>query len=446
MPIARDGHRHLRGFARVRRRAPQSVRSYIAARWQDAVSGFWLLPGLFVVAAAVLAFGLLALDRAFAPGTSTLLFGGGASAARTVMSTIAGAMATIMGVVFSITIVALQLVSSQHSPLALRNMLKDRVVQTAAGVFAGVFVYGVLVLRAVRSAGESGGFVPRLSVTVGIVLGISGLAYLLVFIHHMATGIQGGAIVERIGLSGLASLETPYPSRFGEPAEGDVSWTLPAAWTAGREPHVVRAARPGFVEQVALGALARTLPSAPRCARLFVRPGDFVTPGQRLAHVWCDGDTRRAELAVLGAVDVTAQRDGTQDPGFAIRQLVDIALRALSPAVNDPTTARTCIRYLEALVVRLAATEPIVPARLFSNPPALLVAPPASFETQIEPIAELADAASGRVSAALADALLAGARSARASGHEERETALLALVPSHPASAAASSRQASSPT
>ena len=421
------------------------MRSYLSGRWQVAVSGFWLVPGSFVVAAAGLAFGLLAVDRAVAPGSSTLFFGGGASAARIVMSTVAGAMATIMGLVFSIMIVALQLVSSQHSPLALRSMLKDRIAQTAAGVFAGVFVYGVLVLRAVRTETESGGFVPRLSVTIGIVLGIAGLVFLLVFIHHMATGIQGGVIIERIGLAGLASLEHPYPSQFGEPAGDELAEGMPAAWIAGRQAHVVRALRPGFVQQIAVGSLARALPSAPGCVRLFVRPGDFVTPGQRLAQVWCSGDARPAERTVRNAVGVTAQRDGAQDSSFAVRQLVDIALRALSPAVNDPTTARTCIGYLEALVVRLAASEPVDPVRRFSDPPALVIASQASFDAQVEPIAELAAATSGHVSAALAGALLAGVRSARASGHEGRASTLLELVPRASPSSAAPSRAAPSP-
>jgi uncharacterized membrane protein len=324
------------------------VLSVFRARWHQVVRGLWFLPSLIVVAMIALAVGLVRVDHAFSPASSWV-FGADAGAARVVLETLAGSLITVAGIVFSVTIVVLQLASSQFSPRVLPNFLGDRVTQVTVGAFVGIFAYCLVALRSVE-----GRSVPRLTVTVGSGLGVLAVILLVFFIHHVSTLIQVSQVAGRIAHTTLACLERLYPESFAEP-EGEDAAALLAAWREEAEPGRILPRRPGYVQRLDLDQLANALRGRVDRVHVAVAPGDPVSVAAPLLEVWpadaadaCEPDAARAFL-------IDAERDFPQDVGFGVRQLADIALRAISPSVNDPTTAVTCIVYLRSILERLAA-------------------------------------------------------------------------------------------
>lgn len=218
----------------------------IKAQWQNVSRGFWFYPGLVALAFAGLAVALVELDRALSADGLAVLFDGDASAARSILSTVAGSLITVAGLAFSITVVTSQLVSGQFTPRAIRSFFGDRVSELLAGAFVGIFAYCLVVLRAVRAESESDGFVPSLAVTVGILLGLVGLVLLLAFIHRITQLIKVENIAARIAGETLSSVDTLFPEPYGEPRQDGRA--LLAQWEADSEPVVIRPERPGYVQ------------------------------------------------------------------------------------------------------------------------------------------------------------------------------------------------------
>lgn len=323
--------------------------TFVRTRVDSLRYGFLVGPGLVALAFIGAALLLPHLDALGGPhGLGG--FGGDADAARTILSTIAGSLITVAGLTFSITVVSLQLVSQQFSPRALRNFLADRLNQVVAGSFVGIFAYCLLVLRTVRDQnGSEAGFVPSLSVTIAIALGVITVGLLLVFINHMSQTLQVSSIAGRIAHSTLAAAEHLYPDTYGG-ADAQHGVERLREWREEFRPVYLYPPRPGYVQSVALEGLA----SRARRLEVPVTPGDFVTERTPVLVRWDGGD---ADEGLDLAVTVANERDINEDLGYGIRQLADIAIKALSPGVSDPTTACTCIGYLRAILERLAAAS-----------------------------------------------------------------------------------------
>ena len=359
----------------------------LRTRWRSFFYGFWFLPGITAAAFGGLAFVLLAVDRAAGTGGVDFLFSGTASAARTILSTIAASVITVAGLSLSITIVALQLVSAQFSPRSTRELLGDRLNQFAAGTFLGVFLYCLLVLRDVRDETESFvGFVPSLSVTAAIALGVFGLGMLLLFIHHMAQSIKLPHIASRIGRDTLAAIDALYPEPYGPP-EGRPGDEAADGWEAelGRATPVYPN-RPGYVQHVQLEELVERLDRPGSRIHVLVRPGDFVTPGTALVDLRPGLDPGEDGLAsgVRAAITVDDERDVSHDVAFGLQQLKDIVLRAMSPSVNDPSSAITCIAYIGACLERLAGRSFPPDVRRFGDRDVIVAARRPSFPDHVD--------------------------------------------------------------
>lgn len=391
----------------------------LRAWWQNLSAAFWFVPSAVTAAYVLLAFGLVELDRT----TSVVLgFDGDASAARGILSTISGSLITVAGLSFSLTIVTLQLVSQQFTPRAVRGLLADRVNQFVAGSFVGVFAYCLLVLRVIRTGNESGDdpFVPGLAVSAAIALALFSLVLLLVFIHHMGRSIQVSTIAGRIGRELDEAIDRLYPGRFGDPAEEETP-----AWETDGEPGLIRGRRTGFVQRLDLELLATTAPDG-ACIRVPLAPGDLVTQSNVLLEVWPPSVADELETCVGRAVVVADERDIVQDTRFGVRQLVDIALRAISPGINDPTTARTCIGYLQDALEQLAGRE--FPVGLRRGDGTLVQARRPDFAEHLDlAFLELARYADVRVASALLDALAAIAEAARRAGAPDRVAVVRAV-------------------
>ena len=326
----------------------------MSRRWagvkESVRSGFWAVPGLCVVLALALAVGLVQVDRGLQSELG-FTFGAGPDGAREVLSAITSAMITFTGLVFSITIVVLQLTSSQFSPRVLRTFLRDRKTQISLGVFVATFVYAVMVLRTVDS-GEDTQFVPAVATTGALVLLLLSVGVFVQYIHHIATSIQVSSVIATISAEARQTLDRRFPSGTDQPPDTRVLLTPDDLASA-----VVPARRSGVVTSVDEAGLVRLACAGDVVLRSEVRLGDYVPEGAPLLEVL--GDPGSLDLRGVAAA-VTQGRDRTlqQDVAFGFRQLVDIAERALSTGVNDPTTAVQAVDELHDLLRRLA-TRPL---------------------------------------------------------------------------------------
>lgn len=331
--------------------------------WWRVVGSLWLLPSIMVVGAALLAIGLVEAEGLIDTSLGKQwprLFGSGADGSRGMLTAIASSMITVAGTVFSVTIVALSLAASQYSPRVLRTFVSDRPTQVVLGVFVSIFVYCLVVLRTIRGADEIE-FVPSLAVMGGLVLALVGIAFLVYFIHHLAESIQASSIVSRVAAATLATVEQLFPEDVGRPADpaADASAEPGDEWAA------VPAARTGYIIRVNSAGLLVFARRVDRVVRMRVGIGDFVIQGQVLAELEGAEPIEPAiqrELNASYSMDV--QRTITQDAAYGIQQLVDIACKALSPAMNDASTAGLCVDRLTEILVRLASRRLESPRRV----------------------------------------------------------------------------------
>lgn len=326
--------------------------SWLARQWLLLQSSLWFLPAVVVLGSMATAVGLVEAsgvigDRAVERWPR--LFGSGAEASRQMLGSIAGSMITVAGVVLSITIVALSMAATQYSPRVLRNFMRDRPTQLVLGVFVGNFAYCLTVLRTIRQ-GEENGFVPSLAVLAGMVYAFAAIALLIFFIHHLAQSIQAPFIIARIAGDARAAIDHMFPQEIGQPAETSQPLVVvPGEWTG------LEATGEGYVAAVASDDLLRFACEHDRVVRLRWAIGDFVKEGVPLVELSGEAAiTPEQEKQLRRWIALGRQRTTEQDPMFGLQQLVDVAVKALSPGINDPSTALLCLDRLEALMCRLA--------------------------------------------------------------------------------------------
>jgi uncharacterized membrane protein len=335
----------------------------------------WLVPGALVLAAVAL-FGITTeLDHAVYRGDFTLpswADTGSADAARSLLSTIAAAVTTVVGVVFSVTIVALTLASQQFGPRMLRTFIRDIGTQVTLGAFVATSVYSVLALGSITDGGRHGPFVPHIGVTVALALLVVDLLVLIYFIHHIAVSIQLPRVIASISNDLTRTIEIQFPrhheirnptegtSAVAEPIRRDQANHPDAIELMARLEHlsvVVPATTSGYLQFVRYQDLVEIASETDTVLQLLYRAGHFITAGLPLARVWPPTNAPDVMAALQRAHVAGPQRTLTQDPVFPIDQLVEIAVRALSPAVNDPFTALTCIDWLTDGLCRISERE-----------------------------------------------------------------------------------------
>jgi len=323
----------------------------LTALWRRLTGSLWFLPGITVAMCAILAVCLIWIDRVNRFGlaeTYPLIFGGGVEGSRGVLSAIASSVVTVAGVVFSITIVALSLASSQYSPRVLRTFMADRPTQLVLGSFVGIFTYCILVLRTIGEASASDPFVPTIAVLTGIGLALIGVGLLVYFIHHVATSIQASSILERVADETVQVIDAIYP----DPLDG-VEHRDPRASEDTTGWRAVCALRTGYVQGIDFAKLAQVAKEHELMLRIETGVGKFVIEGEVLLRA-SHGAREALDEALRGPLALGAQRSSAQDVAFGIQQIVDVALKGLSPGINDTTTALMCIDRLGVVLRRLA--------------------------------------------------------------------------------------------
>jgi uncharacterized membrane protein len=335
------------------------MRARLQYFWFRVVSSLWLVPVSMICGAVLLALGMLYLDTMRPPAwlePARWLLRIGPEGARQVLATIAGSMITVASLVFSMTLVTLTLASSQLGPRLITRFVSDRVNQVVLGTFVATFVYAILVLETV-SESEAAPFVPQLSVMVGLILALISLLWLVYFIHHVADSIQADTVIAELGKQLSETIEHRFPDvelQAGMPLE------TPFLDRLSETPAVVAARKSGYVQAIDASALLRTASARGLIVKIDARPGDFVVARAPLLFAWpqerlSDELTDDLEAPIV----IGPKRTPTQDIDFAVAALVEIALRALSPGINDPQTAMTCIdRLTEALAEIMADEEP----------------------------------------------------------------------------------------
>ena len=342
-------------------------------------TSFWFLPTLMTLGSAALAYAMVALDRHLShelPEAFDWAYTGGAEGASSVLSAIAGSMITLAGVVFSLTLVALSLASSQFGPRLLRNFMRDTTNQITIGTFVATFMYCLLVLRTIRRI-EEATFVPELSVTVGVGFALVSIGVLIYFIHHVAVSIQADEIIARVSGELSESIERMFPDHLGKNAVDAESPPLPDDFDT--ESVAVEAQGDGYLEFVDAGALMRLAEAHDLVLRIERRPGHYAIDGTTMLFAYPGTRVDAALAKKLREAFVLGARTAAQDVEFSLNQLVEIAVRALSPGVNDPFTAITCVDRLGSAFSRVVQRQLPSAYRLDEHDRLRVIAPATTF-------------------------------------------------------------------
>ncbi len=333
-------------------------------------ASFWFVPSLIVLVSIILAIALIEADTAGSDlwlARWPRLFGVGAEGSRQMLSTLAGSMMTVLGVTFSMTLVALTLASSQYTSRILRIFMRSKITQITLGVFAGTYTYCLIVLRTIRSIGDVE-FIPGLAVFFGFVLALGSVGVLIFFIHHIASSIQASSLIASVARETCSAIDRLFPGekeQGTEEKEEDEEQLLrllnEKTWCA------VPAEESGYIQSVDSEALLRLAREKKTIVRMECSIGDFVVQKTALASLDLEEDPDNETVtAINGAYNISIHRTIDQDPAFGVRQIVDIALKALSPGVNDTSTAVMCIDQLTSILAHLTDRQ-LPPSRLLKD-------------------------------------------------------------------------------
>lgn len=402
--------------------------------WTALNASLWFVPTLLVSLGIASALALVEAEVLIEHDLSQdwpRLFGAGAEGARGMLTAIATSMATVAGVVFSVTIVALSLAASQYSPRVLRNFMSDRPVQVVLGAFVSIFAYCLIVLRTIRGESE-GAFVPSLAVLGGALMALLGIGLLIYFVHHVATAIQAPYIVDRIVQETNAGIDRLFPSEVGDESQTPFDDRHDVAELANRF-RPVHPKRDGYLASIAGDRLVEMACRLDQVVIVEPRVGDFVTRGTLVLRACGDDELDdEASKALLGCFGWKTARDTQQDVRYGLQQLVDVALKALSPSTHDPTTAVLCVDHLGGLLKRLSSRRFEGPWRERDGTPRLWVRGPCYQEMVETALSSITHHAGSHV-AVHESAIAAIEAAANSTGDAGRRAALRRRLAGHSA-------------
>jgi uncharacterized membrane protein len=322
------------------------MRAHLKQLYEDLNESFWVRPSLIVVGGMVAAEVMINAERWDIVPSGFLaawLYSGGETGARTLLGAVAGSTIGVAGTVFSITIATLTLASSQMGPRLLRNFTRDRGNQATLGIYLATFAYALIVLRSVRGV-DQGAFVPHLAITGAILLALLCVAMLIYFVNHVASRINFDTVVELVYRDLCHALVGIHPPHDQSERVSEDNW---------RDGQSLVHEGGGYIQQLDDNAIADWAQKKNVSIRLFARTGDFVFPGAPLAIV--KPHSSGAREAIDSALVLGAYPTPSGDLEYTVEQLVDIAVRALSPGINDPRTANRVLDRLGAALCVLVA-------------------------------------------------------------------------------------------
>jgi uncharacterized membrane protein len=327
----------------------------------DVRSSYWFLPGLLAILSILLSFLTIALDdilQTEVRETLGFLWGGGPEGTRGLLETVAGSMITVAGVTFSVTMVALSLASSQFGSRLLRNFMADTGNQIVLGTFISTFLYSLLVLRTVRTGDDE--FVPYISVTIAILLSIASIGVLIYFIHHVTLIMQSSYVVAEVAKDLFRTIERVFTKSEGEASQREVEidgkLQMPESFDEGCIQIISN--NSGYIQAVDDKKLLELSHKHDLFFKIPYRPGHFIIENYPIMFLYpkerLDDKERKK---IVRAFIIGRERTHAQDVEYAIEQLVELAVRALSTGINDPFTANTCIDWLGAALAKMSEME-----------------------------------------------------------------------------------------
>ncbi|MBD2440931.1 DUF2254 domain-containing protein [Nostoc sp. FACHB-110] len=359
----------------------------ISKLWDQLHSSYWFIPAVMAVVATALAFTMLNFDRSDKVNLDYWwIYTGGSDGARSLLGSVAGSMISVAATAFSITIVALQLAASNFGPRLLRNFMQDTGNQVVLGTFIGTFIYCLLVLRTIHGEGDGyEQYVPQLSVTVGTLLAIISIGVLIYFIHHASTIIQASHVIENVSEDLHSAIKRLFPERIGHGEPEDSLGVEKMPMSFEQEALPIRANGTGYLQAIDNVELMEIACKHNLLIRLQVRPGKFLIQGSDLVLV-LPGKKVNKKLTkqINDAFILGKERTEQQDIEFPIDQLVEIALRAISPGINDPFTAIRCIDRLSAGLCHLVQRDFPSPYRYDKNQKLRFIAKGVDFQELVD--------------------------------------------------------------
>jgi uncharacterized membrane protein len=353
--------------------------------WGTITGGLWFFPLMMVISSALLAIITLWLDAEFSIDWGTglgLVYASSLDGGRELLSTIAGSMMTVTGVVFSITIVTLSLTSNQYGPRLLRNFLKDRGTQIVLGTFLATFTYSLIILRTLQDTGDEND-VPEISITVGAVLALVSLGVLIYFIHHITQSIQASSIFSDVGREIGKTVDQLFPERIGQSGKAAAQPGKTSGEPDLDHPHqIIRSETAGYVRAIDANALMNAAVENNAILRMTVRPGSYVYKNGPVAQAWvATGNQTELASGVTGSIVTGRSRTPFQDIDFLLSQLVQAALLALSTGVNNSLVAVEAIDWIGSSLAHIAERELPSTHRYDDDGDLRIIAPTATFES-----------------------------------------------------------------
>ncbi len=364
------------------------MKSVKLSKWWDSLnSSFWFVPSLMVVLAIGLSFFTIGIDHRLESDIIrevSWVYSLGPSGSRAVLSAIAGSMVSVATTAFSITIVALQLASSQFGPRLLRNFMQDTGNQVVLGTFISTFVYCLLVLRTVNES-EGREFVPHVAVTCAIGLAIASIGVLIYFLHHAASSIQVDNVIKAVGEDLDHTIQRLFPetTEISFLSQTEAAADIPPDFN--RHSYPVNAKSDGYLQAFDDSQLVQIATENDLIIQVPLRAGHFVVQGSELARVFPKEKVNKSLTSQIdGAFVLGSKRTNQQDLEFSLNQLVEIAVRALSPGINDPFTAIRCIDQISATLCHLARRDIPSPYRYDDHNQLRLSITPLAFTDVID--------------------------------------------------------------
>lgn len=321
---------------------------------------FWFLPILIISFAVILAISLVSFDHQFTfnqDRITRLFIVNSAESARSILTTISGAMIGVAGTVFSVTLVALTLASSQFGPRLIKNFMYVRLNQVVLGSYVSTFLYCLLVLNSIRDT-EGYTFIPSYSIIVAILATVVNIILLIVFIHQIAVSIQADQVIADISAFISKQVKTLFPEKMGQNPPSDTSVNLGPILSQYPYHQSITAPKSGYLQYVDSEALIEKISESDSLLKLHFRPGRYLIEQSEIATIYSKTEfPKDINKEICKNIVIGKTKTVQQDLEFSIHQLVEIAVRALSPGVNDPYTALSCIDNLSATMAYLAEAQ-----------------------------------------------------------------------------------------
>jgi uncharacterized membrane protein len=328
--------------------------------WKELLSTFWFIPVMLIVLSILMSIVFVSIDREISiPEDYWFRFFlvTDPNSARGILSTISGAMIGVAGTVFSVTLVALTLASSQFGPRLIKNFMYVKLNQVVLGLYIATYLYCLLVLNSVKD-NEGYDFIPSISILIAIFVAIGNIVLLIIFIHQIATSIQADRVISDISVFITNQLETLYPENIGEENDGKEEVIIDPVISSYPKSVSIKSPVSGYLQYISSDRLFELLVKMDSLLIIHHRPGSFLVQGIEIAELQCKFKWEKEKIdSLVRQFIVGKTKTPQQDLEYSIHQMVEIAVRALSPGINDPYTAISCIDNLTSTMSHLARSK-----------------------------------------------------------------------------------------